>query len=205
MRFETIEITSMVEPLIQRDPKMSNVRKGNLMARARMIVLYDQSEAFKGLVVGTSNKTEILLGYTTLWGDMASAINPLGDLYKTQLRQLGRDHAAATVGARQSAFRRPVDRADRRGGAGHDLRRGGQAAVSCWWTSATHRRTAWRRVSTGPLYTRWSSGCAATSSSASCRPLPSSAIARSATIFCICATGGHSRESRTCAQPRAVA
>ncbi len=84
----TFEITPMVEPLIQREPEMSNLRKGNLMARARMIVLYDQSEAFKGLVVGTSNKTEILLGYTTIWGDMAAAINPLGDLYKTQLRQL---------------------------------------------------------------------------------------------------------------------
>jgi NAD+ synthase len=91
VRLETIEITGMVEPLIQRDLKMSRVRQGNLMARARMIVLYDQSEVFKGLVVGTSNKTEILLGYTTLWGDMASAINPLGDLYKTQLRQLARD------------------------------------------------------------------------------------------------------------------
>src|SRR5574337_796609 len=55
-----------------------------------MIVLYDQSEAFKGLVVGTSNKTEILLGYTTLWGDMASALNPIGDLYKTQVFQLSR-------------------------------------------------------------------------------------------------------------------
>ena len=90
VRFETIEITSMVEDLIQREPKITDVRKGNLLARARMIVLYDQSEAFHGLVVGTSNKTEILLGYTTLWGDMASALNPLGDLYKTQLRQLGR-------------------------------------------------------------------------------------------------------------------
>ncbi len=86
----TIDITPMVEPLIEREPAMSDLRKGNLMARARMIVLYDQSEAFKGLVVGTSNKTEILLGYTTLWGDMASAINPIGDLYKTQLRQLAR-------------------------------------------------------------------------------------------------------------------
>jgi NAD+ synthase len=55
-----------------------------------MIVLYDRSEAFKGLVVGTSNKTEILLGYSTLWGDMASALNPIGDLYKTQVRQLAR-------------------------------------------------------------------------------------------------------------------
>jgi NAD+ synthase len=67
---------------------MSEVRKGNIMARARMIVAYDQSEAFKGLVIGTGNKTEILLGYTTLYGDSACAINPLGDLYKTQVRQL---------------------------------------------------------------------------------------------------------------------
>ncbi len=85
---ETVDITEMVEPLIRRDPAMSNTRKGNLMARARMIVLYDQSEAFGGLVVGTSNKTEILLGYSTLWGDMACALNPIGDLYKTQVRQL---------------------------------------------------------------------------------------------------------------------
>jgi NAD+ synthase len=87
---ETIDITPMVEPLIERDPRISNVRRGNILARGRMIVLYDQSEVFKALVVGTSNKTEILLGYTTLWGDMASAINPLGDLYKTQLLQLAR-------------------------------------------------------------------------------------------------------------------
>lgn len=85
---ETIEITEMVEPLCVRDPKMSKVRKGNIMARARMIVLYDQSEVFNGLVVGTGNKTEILLGYSTLWGDSASALNPLGDLYKTQVWQL---------------------------------------------------------------------------------------------------------------------
>lgn len=87
---KTIEITDMAEPLIQLDPEMSKVRKGNLMARARMIVLYDQSEAFKGLVVGTSNKTEILLGYSTMFGDSASALNPIGDLYKTQVRQLSR-------------------------------------------------------------------------------------------------------------------
>jgi NAD+ synthase len=90
VRCDTFEITPMIEALIAREPKMTDVRKGNLLARARMIVLYDQSEAFHGLVLGTSNKTEILLGYTTLWGDMASALNPLGDLYKTQLRQLGR-------------------------------------------------------------------------------------------------------------------
>ena len=90
VKSETIEITGMVEPLFGRFPDMSKQRKGNMMARSRMIVLYDQSEAFKGLVIGTSNKTEILLGYSTLWGDMASALNPIGDLYKTQVRQLSR-------------------------------------------------------------------------------------------------------------------
>lgn len=88
---KTIEITGMVEPLLELDPEMTKQRKGNIMARSRMIVLYDQSEVFKGLVIGTSNKTEILLGYTTMWGDMASALNPIGDLYKTQVRQLSRE------------------------------------------------------------------------------------------------------------------
>jgi len=87
---KTIEITEMVEPLFQLDPSINNMRKGNIMARERMIVLYDQSEVFKGLVVGTSNKTEILLGYSTLFGDSANALNPIGDLYKTQVRQLSR-------------------------------------------------------------------------------------------------------------------
>ena len=87
---ETIEITDMVEPLFVRDPNITKLRKGNIMARERMIVLYDQSEAFKGLVIGTSNKSEILLGYSTQFGDAASAVNPVGDLYKTQLRQLSR-------------------------------------------------------------------------------------------------------------------
>lgn len=87
---KTLEITGMVDPLIEQDAEMSKTRKGNIMARARMIVLYDQSEAFRALPIGTSNKTEILLGYTTMWGDMASAVNPIGDLYKTQVRQLAR-------------------------------------------------------------------------------------------------------------------
>ena len=86
----TIPITELVDPLFERFPKADPIRKGNAMARARMIVLYDQSQAFKGLVIGTGNKTEILLGYTTLYGDSACALNPLGDLYKTQVRQLAR-------------------------------------------------------------------------------------------------------------------
>jgi NAD+ synthase len=87
---KTIEITDMVEPLFKLNPDMSKLRKGNIMARERMIVIYDQSEVFKGLVIGTSNKTEILLGYSTLYGDSANALNPIGDLYKTQVRQLSR-------------------------------------------------------------------------------------------------------------------
>jgi NAD+ synthase len=86
----TVPITEMVDPLFERFPEASSMRRGNAMARARMIVLYDQSEAFHGLVLGTGNKTEILLGYTTLYGDSACALNPLGDLYKTQVRQLAR-------------------------------------------------------------------------------------------------------------------
>lgn len=87
---QTTEITSMAEALFAHVPDANNVRRGNVMARARMIVLYDQSAAFGGLVVGTSNKTEILLGYSTQFGDAACAINPIGDLYKTQVRQLAR-------------------------------------------------------------------------------------------------------------------
>ncbi len=86
----TVEITAMVDPLFAVYPDITDRRKGNIMARERMIVLYDQSEAFRGLVVGTGNKTEILLGYTTLYGDSASALNPIGDLYKTQVWQLAR-------------------------------------------------------------------------------------------------------------------
>ncbi len=84
-----IEITPMVEPYLERigdNPR----RRGNVMARMRMIVLYDQSEEFRALVVGTSNKTEYLLGYTTLFGDNAAALQPIADLYKFQVRQLAR-------------------------------------------------------------------------------------------------------------------
>jgi NAD+ synthase len=86
----TIPISDMVDSLVAQFKDASKVRLGNIQARARMIVLYDQSAVFNGLVVGTSNKTEILLGYSTQFGDAACAINPLGDLYKTQLRQLSK-------------------------------------------------------------------------------------------------------------------
>jgi NAD+ synthase len=86
----TVEITGMVDPMIENFPEMNAMRKGNIMARMRMIMLYDQTAAWNGLAVGTGNKTEILLGYTTLFGDSACALNPIGDLYKTQVRQLSR-------------------------------------------------------------------------------------------------------------------
>ena len=88
VRTEKVDITPMVDPLIALEPEMDRVRRGNIMARARMIILYDRSSRERGLVVGTGNKTEMLLGYSTLFGDSACAINPLGDLYKTQVWQL---------------------------------------------------------------------------------------------------------------------
>jgi NAD+ synthase len=66
------------------------LRYGNLMARLRMVVLFDRARALPGLVLGTSNKSEVLLGYSTLFGDSASSANPLGDLWKTQIYALGR-------------------------------------------------------------------------------------------------------------------
>jgi NAD+ synthase len=98
----TVDITPAVEPLFERLPDMSPNRRGNVMARMRMVILYDQSAAWNGLPVGTSNKTELLLGYGTLFGDMASAVNPLGDLYKTQVRQL-----AAAVGVPRPIIDKP--------------------------------------------------------------------------------------------------
>ncbi|GAB4574588.1 MAG: NAD+ synthase [Anaerolineae bacterium] len=88
VRSLTVAITPFVEPYFQQMPEITPMRRGNVMARMRMIILYDQSAAFDGLVIGTSNKTETLLGYTTLYGDNAAAFQPIGDLYKTQVRQL---------------------------------------------------------------------------------------------------------------------
>lgn len=88
VRHETFPITEAAEPLLAAIPPSDRVRRANILARLRMIVLYDRSASFRGLVLGTSNKSELLLGYTTIFGDSASALNPLGDLYKTQVRQL---------------------------------------------------------------------------------------------------------------------
>jgi NAD+ synthase len=83
-----VPITAQIDAYFARFPDAAQMRLANKCARERMTVLYDQSAAFEGLVIGTSNKSELLLGYGTQFGDMASAINPVGDLYKTQLRAL---------------------------------------------------------------------------------------------------------------------
>ena len=85
---ETVDITPIVDGFAEVTAGADRLRLGNAMARARMILLFDRSAALDALVLGTSNKTELLLGYGTLHGDMACAINPIGDLYKTQVRQL---------------------------------------------------------------------------------------------------------------------
>lgn len=90
IRTELVDITPMVDAYRMSDGTPDRVRLGNIMARQRMIVLFDISQREKALVIGTSNKTEIFLGYGTLYGDTACAINPLGDLYKTQVWQLAR-------------------------------------------------------------------------------------------------------------------
>jgi NAD+ synthase len=85
---EVVPITPMIDAYFRRVSRASRLRRGNKMARERMAILYDVSQRDRRLVIGTSNKTEILVGYGTLFGDLASGVNPLGDLYKTQVRQV---------------------------------------------------------------------------------------------------------------------
>jgi NAD+ synthase len=106
-----VDISAMVDGYFGRDDapgaagpeglEASPLRRGNLMARMRMSVLYDRSVTFGALVVGTGNKTESLIGYTTLFGDAACAFNPIGDLYKSQVRQV-----AAAIGVPEAIIRK---------------------------------------------------------------------------------------------------
>ena len=90
MKTEKIEITPMADEFLKSIPGTELVRRGNIMARCRMVVLYDLSARDGSLVLGTGNRTEDLLGYTTMHGDNACALNPLGQLYKTEIRLLAR-------------------------------------------------------------------------------------------------------------------
>jgi NAD+ synthase len=98
---ETVDISPMVDAFFAADAEASPLRRGNVMARERMTVLYDRSVTWGGLVVGTGNKTESLIGYTTLFGDSACAFNPIGDLYKSQVRQV-----AAAMGVPEQIIRK---------------------------------------------------------------------------------------------------
>jgi NAD+ synthase len=89
-KWELIDITPQIDAYFQSHPTDNIVQKGNKMARERMSILYDISYFHKALVLGTGNKTEWLLGYTTRWGDSACDLAPILDLYKTQVRQLAR-------------------------------------------------------------------------------------------------------------------
>lgn len=88
IRSKIIDISPMVNAYFSRYPTNNRIIKGNKMARERMSILYDFSAREKAIILGTSNKTELLLGYGTIHGDTACGLNPLGDLYKTQIRQL---------------------------------------------------------------------------------------------------------------------
>ncbi|MFL6199744.1 MAG: NAD+ synthase [Thermoanaerobaculia bacterium] len=85
-----IDISPMVDAYFAIETDADPGRRGNKMARERMTILFDQAKKRNALVLGTSNKTEILLGYSTVFGDNASSLNPLGDLYKGQVWQLSR-------------------------------------------------------------------------------------------------------------------
>ncbi len=81
-----IDISPQIDAYFDREePEADAVRRGNKMARERMTILFDQSKKNGTLVLGTSNKTELLLGYSTVFGDNASSLNPIGDLYKGQV------------------------------------------------------------------------------------------------------------------------
>ncbi|MDP6537993.1 MAG: NAD+ synthase [Planctomycetota bacterium] len=98
----TVDISAMADGYLAEGEIADRGRRGNVMARCRMIVLYDLSVEWNGLVIGTSNKTELLFGYSTQFGDSASALNPIGDLYKHQIYQLAR-HLELPAAVREKA------------------------------------------------------------------------------------------------------
>jgi NAD+ synthase len=97
LALDVVDLTESAEGLISKLPQPTPHRIGNVLARLRMVTLWDRSFHEHALVVGTTNKTELLLGYGTMHGDLASALNPIGDLYKCQIRALARHLGVPTV------------------------------------------------------------------------------------------------------------
>ena len=99
-------IVASIEPMLkvyeENNPDLDNLRKGNFSSRMRMSTLFDISARENALVIGTSNKSELMLGYGTLYGDLASAINPIGDLYKSEVYEL-----AEYLGVSRSIIKKP--------------------------------------------------------------------------------------------------
>ncbi|MFT7859368.1 MAG: NAD+ synthase [Sulfurimonas sp.] len=102
LRSETASIEPMLAAYEQMNPNLDNLRKGNFSSRMRMATLFDISAREGALVLGTSNKSELMLGYGTLYGDLASAINPIGDLYKSEVFAL-----ASYLGVSQCIIDKP--------------------------------------------------------------------------------------------------
>ena len=104
--FNLRSITKTIAPMLQayesENPDMNNLRRGNLSARLRMVTLFDISAKESALVLGTSNKSELMLGYGTLYGDLASALNPIGDLYKSEIFEF-----AHYLGVTKSIIQKP--------------------------------------------------------------------------------------------------
>jgi len=90
IKTEKVDISPMIDAYYENIKNIDNVRTGNKMARERMSILFDKAFEKKLLVLGTSNRTEICLGYGTWYGDVACSINPIGMLYKTQVRVLSK-------------------------------------------------------------------------------------------------------------------
>ncbi|MEO7359891.1 MAG: NAD+ synthase [Gemmatimonadaceae bacterium] len=90
IRSRTVDISAAVDGYLAHEPDASDGRRGNVMARSRMIALFDQSAHFRALPLGTGNKTERLFGYFTWHADDSPPVNPIGDLFKTQVWQLAR-------------------------------------------------------------------------------------------------------------------
>jgi len=102
LRSEIASIEPMMRAYEQMNPDLDNLRKGNFSSRMRMSTLFDISARENALVLGTSNKSELMLGYGTLYGDLASALNPIGDLYKSEVFEL-----AEYLGVSKSIIKKP--------------------------------------------------------------------------------------------------